>query len=95
MNIKTNYTLLRKLKETHDHESTVRLLRSQPIQEGSNSEIGKLLHFLLQLGQMKDGSNKTSTTERFPLIIYSGSFLAGFAFFLGGRGSNGNMRYNL
>lgn len=27
MNIKANYTLFRKLKETHDHESTVRLQR--------------------------------------------------------------------
>lgn len=64
MNIKTNYTLLRKLKETHDHERTVRLQWSQPIKEGSNCEI--LLHFLLQLGHMKGGrdSNKASTTER-------------------------------
>lgn len=92
-----------KIKKTHDHEGTVRLLRPQPIQEGSKT-IVKLLHFLLQPGQMKEGrdSNKTCTTERLCYRMWpckvslSSSILAlswlVFAFFLGGSGSNGNMR---
>lgn len=45
MNIKTNFTLLRKLKETRDHASTVRLYTAITAHPGRKQPYGETVTF--------------------------------------------------